>query len=78
MKVFQGEKLVYEWKVKPMPDKYQRQYAFSHFNINQNYFDESMREYLPPTDCRLRPDQRHLENGNYESAKEEKNRLEKK
>lgn len=34
------------------------------------------KEKLPPTDSRLRPDQRHLENGEYEKANEEKQRLE--
>lgn len=33
-------------------------------------------EKLPPTDSRLRPDQRYLENGNYEMADSEKLRLE--
>lgn len=31
---------------------------------------------LPPTDSRLRPDQRHLENGEYDKANAEKLRLE--
>jgi hypothetical protein len=35
-----------------------------------------MKEKLPPTDSRLRPDQRHLENGEYEKANAEKLRLE--
>lgn len=33
-------------------------------------------EKLPPTDSRLRPDQRFLENGEYEMANSEKLRLE--
>jgi len=33
---------------------------------------------LPPTDSRFRPDQRALENGNYEVASNEKHRLEEK
>jgi len=33
-------------------------------------------EKLPPTDSRLRPDQRFLENGEYEKANAEKLRLE--
>jgi hypothetical protein len=33
---------------------------------------------LPPTDSRLRPDQRHLENGEYDAANFEKLRLEQK
>lgn len=35
-----------------------------------------IKEKLPPTDSRLRPDQRHLENGEYEKANAEKQRLE--
>lgn len=35
-----------------------------------------MKEKLPPTDSRLRPDQRHLENGEYDKANAEKLRLE--
>lgn len=35
-----------------------------------------MQEKLPPTDSRLRPDQRHLENGEFEMANSEKLRLE--
>ena len=38
----------------------------------------SFQEKLPPTDSRLRPDQRHLENGEYEEAYKEKLRLEEK
>lgn len=35
-----------------------------------------LQEKLPPTDSRLRPDQRYLENGEYEMANSEKLRLE--
>jgi hypothetical protein len=35
-----------------------------------------IQEKLPPTDSRLRPDQRYLENGEYEMANSEKLRLE--
>lgn len=35
-----------------------------------------MKEKLPPTDSRLRPDQRHLENGEFDKANVEKLRLE--
>ena len=40
-------------------------------------FDHGLKEKLPPTDSRLRPDQRDLENGEYERANLEKQRLEK-
>jgi len=39
-------------------------------------FPDDEQEKLPPTDSRLRPDQRCLENGEYEMANEEKLRLE--
>ena len=35
-----------------------------------------MKDRLPPTDARLRPDQRCLENGDTDGAAKEKNRLE--
>lgn len=37
---------------------------------------DQLKERLPPTDSRLRPDQRALENGDTEIAIKEKNRLE--
>ena len=40
------------------------------------HFYPLVKEKLPPTDSRLRPDQRHLENGEYEKANAEKLRLE--
>ena len=37
-----------------------------------------MKPQLPPTDCRFRPDQRALENGDFKFAADEKTRLEEK
>lgn len=37
-----------------------------------------VQEKLPPTDSRLRPDQRHLESGEFDAANSEKLRLEQK
>ena len=37
---------------------------------------DELKEKLPPTDSRLRPDQRALENGDTENAVREKHRLE--
>ncbi|PRQ49432.1 putative oxysterol-binding protein [Rosa chinensis] len=42
----------------------------------QSILDRNPHQKLPPTDSRLRPDQRHLENGEYEKANAEKKRLE--
>ncbi|CAI9093319.1 OLC1v1028792C2 [Oldenlandia corymbosa var. corymbosa] len=51
-------------------------YNLSPFAISLNELTPGLQEKLPPTDSRLRPDQRHLENGEYELANSEKLRLE--
>ncbi|CAI9278240.1 unnamed protein product [Lactuca saligna] len=51
-------------------------YNLTPFAISLNEVTPGLRERLPPTDSRLRPDQRHLENGEYELANAEKLRLE--
>ncbi|TKY47706.1 Oxysterol-binding protein-related protein 1D [Spatholobus suberectus] len=51
-------------------------YDLSPFAISLNEILPGLLEKLPPTDSRLRPDQRHLENGEYELANAEKLRLE--
>lgn len=59
-------------------DKYltKTRYNLSPFAISLNELTPGLQEKLPPTDSRLRPDQRHLENGEYELANAEKLRLE--
>ncbi|KAE8730169.1 Oxysterol-binding protein-related protein 1C [Hibiscus syriacus] len=51
-------------------------YNLTPFAISLNELTPDLLEKLPPTDSRLRPDQRHLENGEYEMANAEKLRLE--
>ncbi|XP_062217133.1 oxysterol-binding protein-related protein 2A-like [Phragmites australis] len=51
-------------------------YNLSSFAITLNELTPELKEKLPPTDSRLRPDQRHLENGEYDKANAEKLRLE--
>ena len=63
-------------KVDPRPANSDRMYAFGTFTINLNYIDEEMKKTLPPTDTRRRPDQRYMEEGKYDLAASEKNRLE--
>ncbi|EKJ73395.1 hypothetical protein FPSE_06467 [Fusarium pseudograminearum CS3096] len=46
------------------------------FVLTFNHIDDQLRPWLPPTDSRLRPDQRAMEDGEYDFAAEEKNRLE--
>jgi hypothetical protein len=48
------------------------------FAMTLNALDDKLKPYLPPTDTRLRPDQRAMEEGQYDFAATEKNRLEEK
>ncbi|XP_048141118.1 oxysterol-binding protein-related protein 2A isoform X4 [Rhodamnia argentea] len=64
------------WKCNKRPPTPTR-YNMSSFAITLNELTPGSQEKLPPTDSRLRPDQRHLENGEYEKANVEKQRLEK-
>ncbi|XP_050267133.1 oxysterol-binding protein-related protein 2B-like isoform X4 [Quercus robur] len=64
------------WKRSKPPPNLTR-YNLTSFAITLNELTPGLQEKLPPTDSRLRPDQRHLENGEYEKANEEKQRLEK-
>ncbi|XP_077245087.1 oxysterol-binding protein-related protein 2A-like isoform X2 [Tasmannia lanceolata] len=63
------------WKSSKPPTSLTR-YNLSSFAITLNELTPGLQEKLPPTDSRLRPDQRHLENGEYEKANAEKLRLE--
>ncbi|GLT91036.1 hypothetical protein SLE2022_089460 [Rubroshorea leprosula] len=64
------------WKRNETPPNLTR-YNLTSFAITLNELTPGLKEKLPPTDSRLRPDQRHLENGEYEKANAEKQRLEK-
>ncbi|XP_023539848.1 oxysterol-binding protein-related protein 2A-like isoform X1 [Cucurbita pepo subsp. pepo] len=63
------------WKSEKPPPNLTR-YNLTSFAITLNELTADLKERLPPTDSRLRPDQRHLENGEYEKANAEKQRLE--
>ncbi|XP_062209526.1 oxysterol-binding protein-related protein 1B-like isoform X2 [Phragmites australis] len=63
------------WK-KNEPSANPTRYNLSSFAITLNELTPELKEKLPPTDSRLRPDQRHLENGKYDKANAEKLRLE--
>lgn len=58
------------------PPKVPTRYNLTRFAITLNELTPGLKEKLPPTDSRLRPDQRCLENGEYEMANAEKLRLE--
>ncbi|KAI3501099.1 hypothetical protein L1887_28957 [Cichorium endivia] len=59
-----------------MPPVNLTRYNLTSFAITLNELTPGLQEKLPPTDSRLRPDQRHLENGEYDMANSEKLRLE--
>ncbi|XVF39408.1 hypothetical protein PTKIN_Ptkin01aG0032500 [Pterospermum kingtungense] len=63
------------WK-RSKPPKDPTRYNLTRFAITLNELTPGLKEKLPPTDSRLRPDQRYLENGEYEMANSEKLRLE--
>ncbi|XP_061374384.1 oxysterol-binding protein-related protein 1C-like [Gastrolobium bilobum] len=63
------------WK-RSQPPEHQTRYNLTQFAITLNEITPGLEEKLPPTDSRLRPDQRCLENGEHEMANSEKLRLE--
>lgn len=65
------------WKCND-PSEFPTRYDLTAFAITLNEITPGLKEKLPPTDSRLRPDQRHLENGEYTLANSEKLRLEEK
>ena len=66
------------WKKSAPPQFHKEQYFFTTFTIGLNEIEPGQKEELPPTDCRLRPDQRLYEDGHSDEAQKEKDRLEEK
>uniref|UniRef100_A0A8C9XKB9 Oxysterol-binding protein n=2 Tax=Sander lucioperca TaxID=283035 RepID=A0A8C9XKB9_SANLU len=64
------------WRANAMPVDLEQYYGFTKFAIELNELDPSLKLLLPPTDTRLRVDQRLLEEGNLEAAEEQKQRIE--
>lgn len=63
------------WQVHDRPPA---PFNLTKFAITLNALPERLQPYLAPTDSRLRPDQRAMEEGRYDEASEEKNRVEEK
>jgi hypothetical protein len=59
-----------------MPEDSHQYYGFTRFAVELNEFTDNLRDILPPTDSRFRPDQRYLEEGCVEKAESEKQRIE--
>ncbi|RWS09473.1 oxysterol-binding protein-related protein 1-like protein [Dinothrombium tinctorium] len=66
------------WRVNQRPEYSADYYHFTLNTMSLNEFREGMKKYLPPTDCRLRPDVRALEEGDLEKAANLKHLLEEK
>ncbi|XP_036276621.1 oxysterol-binding protein-related protein 6 isoform X6 [Pipistrellus kuhlii] len=64
------------WRPGSLPTNYELYYGFTRFAIELNELDPVLKDLLPPTDARFRPDQRFLEEGNLEAAAAEKQRVE--
>ncbi|XP_063174199.1 oxysterol-binding protein-related protein 6 [Candoia aspera] len=64
------------WRPGSMPTNYERYYGFTRFAIELNELDPALKDLLPKTDARFRPDQRYLEEGHLEAAATEKQRIE--
>ncbi|RDL41016.1 uncharacterized protein BP5553_00995 [Venustampulla echinocandica] len=64
------------WEANPRPSGIP--FNLTPFVVTLNDINDNLRPWLPPTDTRLRPDQRAMEDGEYDFAATEKNRVEEK
>lgn len=71
---FDGSKFLI-WRANDRPDI---PFNLTSFAVTLNDLQPGLKEWLPPTDSRLRPDQRAMEEGRYDDASDEKHRLEEK
>ena len=71
---YDGQKFLV-WKVAPRPDA---PFHLTPFAITLNAPQPKLVPWLAPTDTRLRPDQRAMEDGEYDKAADDKHRLEEK
>lgn len=71
---YDGDKFLV-WKTNPRP---KAPFNLTQFAISLNAPQPHLVKWIAPTDTRLRPDQRAMENGEYDKAADEKNRVEEK
>ncbi|XP_032875405.1 oxysterol-binding protein-related protein 1 isoform X3 [Amblyraja radiata] len=76
VQVIPGSRLL--WRIAPRPPNSEQMYNFTNFAMSMNELDKEMENVIAPTDCRLRPDIKAMENGDIDLASEEKKRLEEK
>ncbi|KAM6929613.1 oxysterol-binding protein-related protein 2-like [Lycodopsis pacificus] len=66
------------WRIDSRPAHSAEMYNFTNFAMSLNELEPGMEANVAPTDCRLRPDIRAMENGIMDEASREKERLEEK
>lgn len=71
---YDGEKFLI-WKANK---RYESPFNLTQFAISLNAPQTNLLPWLPPTDTRLRPDQRAMEDGEYDKAASEKHKVEEK
>ncbi|ODV79179.1 uncharacterized protein CANTADRAFT_339537 [Suhomyces tanzawaensis NRRL Y-17324] len=71
---YSGQKFLM-WEVAPRPKV---PFNLTAFATSLNGIDDNLKGWLAPTDTRLRPDQRAMEEGEYDLASSEKHRVEEK
>jgi len=64
------------WHAGPLVDRPEKHYGMTQFAAELNEVTHIEQDHLPPTDSRLRADQRALENGQYEEAETLKTAIE--
>lgn len=69
-----GREYLLLWKNTPQPEN--MPFNLTPFAVTLNEINPKLKVYLPPTDCRLRPDQHAFERGSWEKANELKTALE--
>lgn len=62
------------WEANPRPEGIP--FNLTPFVLTFNQLDKNLKQWIAPTDSRYRPDQRAMEDGEYDVAANEKNRLE--
>ncbi|KAL4951810.1 Oxysterol-binding protein-domain-containing protein [Aspergillus filifer] len=72
----ESAKTILVWQAHPRPTGVP--FNLTPFVITLNSLTDSLKPQLPPTDTRLRPDQRAMEEGEYDFAATEKHRVEEK
>lgn len=72
----ESSKAILLWQANPRPPGIP--FNLTPFVLTLNALPDRLRPMLPPTDTRLRPDQRAMEDGEYDFAASEKHRVEEK